>query len=78
MACWLLGFLGFSVSRLVGVSTSYSFVYYIILCHLELYECIYIYRDIIKVYHLLVYCTIFYDITLYLAKLGHTLLYFNI
>ena len=56
MACWLLGFHRFSVSRLVGLSTSYSFVYYIILCHIELYEYIYIY--IIKVYHLLVYCTI--------------------
>ena len=61
MACWLLGFLGFSVSRLVGLSTSYSFVYYIILCHIELSEYIYIIIImiiIIKVYHLLVYCTI--------------------
>ena len=61
MACWLLGFLGFSVSRLVGLSTSYSFVYYFILCHIELYE--YIYNIVLS---------------LYLAKVDHTLLYFNI
>ena len=41
MACWLLGFLGFSASRLV--STFYRFVYYIILCYNKFHEYIYIY-----------------------------------
>ena len=32
--CWLLGF---SASRLVGLSTSYSLVYFFILCYITLY-----------------------------------------
>ena len=58
MACWLLGFLGFSVCRLVGfrlLIASCILFYHVTLSYMNIHIYIYI---IIKVYHVLVYGTI--------------------
>ena len=55
LASWFPWLLGFSASRLVGLSTSLCFVYYIILCCIKLYS--YTHTHIyILLYYLSVYC----------------------